>query len=317
MECRICQNDKKNKSYKVREMMYGFKDEFEYFQCSDCDCLQILNYPKNMDKYYSDNYYSKIQKNNGIKKIILNLRDKYSFYRKGLLGKILNEKFPNLALESLSFLDKKPNSKELKIVDIGCGAGNLLFTLREFGFENTLGVDPFISKEINYENGLKIVKGELSETKDKWDIVMFHHSFEHIPFQIKTLKNAKNLLTENGLCLIRIPVVSSYAWENYGVNWVQLDAPRHFYLHSIKSMEVLAKQCGMRLGKVEFDSETLQFWGSEQYLKDIPLNAKESYANGVKNSIFSSKEISEFAKRAKDLNKNQRGDQANFFLYKQ
>ena len=46
MICRICGNDKNNKPFEVREMLYGTKEKFDYFQCAECECLQISEYPK-------------------------------------------------------------------------------------------------------------------------------------------------------------------------------------------------------------------------------------------------------------------------------
>ena len=40
-ECRICNNPENNKSYFIREMYIGTREEFEYFECSKCGCLQI------------------------------------------------------------------------------------------------------------------------------------------------------------------------------------------------------------------------------------------------------------------------------------
>lgn len=65
---------------------------------------------------------------------------------------------------------------------------------------------------------------------------MFHHSFEHIADPFETLCSVRRLLS-SGTCLIRIPIVDSWAWENYGVNWIQIDAPRHFF-------SLLKKKCG-------------------------------------------------------------------------
>src|SRR6185437_9012453 len=100
--------------------------------------------------------------------------------------------------------------------------------------------------------------------------IMFHHSFEHIEDQIGTLAEVKSKLSPNGLCLIRIPV-AQWAWRHYGVNWVQLDAPRHFVIHTHESMIMAAEQAGLNIVNVEYDSTAFQFWGSELYRKDIPL----------------------------------------------
>lgn len=313
MKCRICGNEKDNQTYEAREMMFGYKDVFRYFQCSKCKCLQIEEFPSNMSKYYPDTYYSyqTISSRNKIKKFLSGLRDKYALSGKGLIGKLLYAKYPRENLRSLSFL---PVRKDTSILDVGCGGGALLYSLREIGMKNLLGVDPFIAKDIEYENGLRIQKKEIHDVEGKWDIVMFHHSFEHTSDPAKTLETASRLLTTNGYCVIRIPIASSYAWEHYRVNWVQLDAPRHLFLHSVESMNILADQAELDLCKVVYDSTSFQFWGSEQYINEIPLTDKRSYAQNPKTSIFSKREISTFAKRAKELNEREQGDQAIFYL---
>jgi len=32
----------------MREMMYGFRDEFIYIECSECGCLQIAEIPEDI-----------------------------------------------------------------------------------------------------------------------------------------------------------------------------------------------------------------------------------------------------------------------------
>jgi len=111
-------------------------------------------------------------------------------------------------------------------------------------------------------------------------------------------------------------VVSSYAWEKYGHNWVQLDAPRHLYLHTEKSIRAIAQKTGFEVKDITYDSYEFQFWGSEQYLNGISLKAPESLENGLERSIFTKKQIKEFKRVAADLNKKGAGDQACFYLYK-
>ena len=70
------------------------------------------------------------------------------------------------------------------------------------------------------------------------------------------------ILSENGVCIIRIPVKTKYIWNCYSVNWVQIDAPRHFFLHTLKSFELLVEKSGLSIQDVIFDSTEFQFWGS-------------------------------------------------------
>jgi len=322
--CRICGNNNKNKRYLINENMKGLNEVFTYFQCSKCGCLQIESFPLNISDYYFNNYYSYSENkfsnvNNFFVKIILNYILNYIIFNKGMLNKhlfnFLSLKYTTLlSLRAFSFI---PNlTKNSKILDVGCGTGGKLYILKNFGFRNLLGIDPFLKKDFHYKNGLNILKNDIYDVKGKWDIIILNHSFEHMKNPIKTLKKIKKLLSNKGFCVIRMPTTSSYAWKHYKENWVQIDAPRHFFLHSLKSIKILAKKTGFRLEKYIYDSRSFQFWGSEQNLKKIPLLSKNSYMINRKKSIFSKNTIRLFNKRTKNLNEINQGDQASYYLIK-
>lgn len=314
MICKICNNSENNEEFQIREMMFGFRDEFTYFECSKCGCLQIAETPKNMGKYYSANYYSfkKGESSNFIKQILKRKRAEYALFKKGLIGKAIYMKYPNPFFDMISRIGVNYNSR---ILDVGCGAGNLLYSLNETGFKNLVGVDPYINEEV-IDGDVKILKKTIHELPDneKFNLIISNHSFEHIPDQLETLLKISKILSEKGGCLIRMPVKTEYIWNRYGVNWVQIDAPRHFFIHTIKSFTYLAKKAGLVIKDITFDSTEFLFWGSEQYKRGIPLKAENSYSVNPKKSIFIKKQIKEFKKMAKELNKNNQGDQAAFYL---
>lgn len=315
-QCRICENKDGNTSFIAREMMYGLREEFQYFQCAKCECLQIAEFPKDMSKYYPGDYYSFSKydgkKFNGAKGAV-----KLKQYEAAVLGsdlyqnsfgKILGKK------EYKIFKDLKVD-KETQILDVGCGNGrNFLYPLAEMGFRNLLGCDPFLSETIQYENGLEIKNVSVFEIEGTYDIITYHHAFEHLQDPVQNLEKVRELLSDHGVCILRIPTVSSLAWEQYGTDWVQLDAPRHFFLHSKKSMAILAEKTGFELYKEDCDSSHFQFTGSEKYIKDIPLS--EPKRRGVVNSIERKTGNYKFGRIAKKLNKEGRGDQAAFYLRK-
>lgn len=317
MKCRICGNQKDNRQYDVKEMMYGYRDIHPYFQCSKCGCLQVLDITINIQKYYDATYYSyqPIQHKTNLKRLFIRLRNRYALFGRGLIGRILYSKYPTTEFNFLHPIWKGLGVAPT-ILDVGCGSGARLQSLREAGFRHLLGIDPFIEKDINYENGLIIKKQSIHEIKGEFDVVMFHHSFEHVPDPIETLHRTISLLAPGGYCVIRIPTVSSYAWRHYGVNWVQLDAPRHLYLHSVESIEILSNMTGFELRDIIYDSTEFQFWGSEQYSKDIPFKDDRSYSRNPKCSIFSEEDISSFKNQAYELNFAKQGDQAIFYLKK-
>lgn len=316
--CRICGNSVNNTPYAAREMMFGFRDEFEYFQCSKCECLQVTEIPENLDKYYPINYYSfskpVLPKPNKIKWFCKRQRTRHYLSGKGIIGIIMLTLFGDPDLPNWV----KPAGIHLnsKILDVGCGAGHFLVFLQSQGFSNLTGVDPYIDQDYYYDNGVRILKNEIGDLKESFDFIMLHHSFEHLADPINTFKALHEKTACNGLVLIRIPIVPSFAWRKYKTNWVGLDAPRHLFLHSIKSMELLSKRAGFEVESIEFDSTELQFFGSEQYIKDIPLRDPKSYRNGIDNSIFTENDIKKFQMKAEELNVAKEGDSACFLLRK-
>ena len=82
-------------------------------------------------------------------------------------------------------------------------------------------------------------------------------------------------------------------------------------------MKMLSRKAGFQIFDMEFDSTEFQFWGSEQYLKDIPLFSEKSYLVNKETSIFSQDQIADFNKEAEILNKEGDGDSACFYLVKQ
>src|SRR5919198_5479412 len=85
MNCQICGNHANNIDYKVKEMMLGLREEFTYFLCGKCRCLQIRDLPENMKKYYiSERYYSFLP----LRKLD-SILTKPSFYQKGLFYYVL------------------------------------------------------------------------------------------------------------------------------------------------------------------------------------------------------------------------------------
>ncbi len=316
MQCRICGSQAQHRNYIAKEMMLGLRDEHAYFQCSACDCLQIQTIPQDLSRYYPTNYYSyhtATAHTNKLKQKLMQLRDKAAVTGQSLLGKLLNTHIPNAKLATLRPTGITPQSA---ILDVGCGAGHLLNTLQTIGFKNLLGIDPFNGEDIQYANGLRIEKRDIFTEQGQWDLVMFHHSFEHLPEQQATLKQVYSLVKPGGMVLLRIPTVSSWAWQEYGTHWVQLDAPRHLYLHSLASLTRLAEQCGFVVEQVIYDSNALQFWGSQQYQQDIPLRDPRSWAENPANSLFTQTQIAQFEQQAHTLNQVQQGDQAAFYLRK-
>jgi SAM-dependent methyltransferase len=309
--CRICGKGNNSEEYILKEMMFGTKDEFCYFKCSNCGCLQIKEFPSDIQSYYPSTYLPRAEYS-AIKRYLRKQRDLYTFRRKGILGKILSGLFGFPA--EYRWFDDAGFSKDDDILEVGCGRGDLLKLLYEAGFKNLLGIDPFIEKDLFYDKKFNILKKDLSQINKTFDWIMFHHSFEHLQNPHETFEKLKKVINERGKILIRIPLIDSYAWEKYKTDWVQLDAPRHFFLYTIKSIEYISQLYGFIIKRIVYDSDSFQFWGSEQYKRNIPLMSPNSLFIKQNNSVFSNEVLQEFTKKANELNQNGQGDRASIYI---
>jgi 2-polyprenyl-3-methyl-5-hydroxy-6-metoxy-1,4-benzoquinol methylase len=323
MKCRLCGCENKFDSLRVKELEMGFRDEFEYCFCKVCGTLQIKSIPEDLSKYYPSGYYSfkSPRKNSNIKRKLKKFRDLYGLYgdKLNILGHLLSVLYPlDTQLLSLRPIIKTLNTNS-QILDVGCGEGAFLSRLANLGFKNLKGVDPFIANDKILNNGVNLYKTSLIELNKTsiYNLIMFHHSFEHLtesPY--KVLRKCNKLLTENGYLIIRMPTTSSFAWERYRENWVGIQAPRHIMIYSIRGFEILAKKTGFMINSISFDSTFFTLVASEQYKRNIALNDDNSYFVNPEKSIFTKKDIEHYKKITLDLNKKCRGDMICVILKK-
>jgi SAM-dependent methyltransferase len=290
-------------------MMYGSGEVFLYTECADCGCLQINAVPAELGKYYPQDYYSFSIGSTIKDKIRTRLkaaRTRFLMTGRGFIGRLIARRFPDDRIETLKLVRLSPSEK---ILDIGCGSGELVFDLRSLGY-SAFGADPFLKVDPNAQGDPILHKGTIHDVTGTFGLVMMHHSFEHLDEPTKVLLKTRELLAPGGQALIHIPTAQSYVWQHYRTNWVGLDAPRHLYLHTIKSMSILAEQAGLRIDKVVYSSGGGQFWQCEQRAKGVVLKHDVPYHSA---DIPKAERIAN-QRKADELNAQQLGDQVCFVL---
>lgn len=323
MNCRICDYSITEKPLAVKEMMFGTGHSYLYLHCSNCGCLQIAEPEHDSSRLYPSNYYSfNTYKHSGIissiKKLIIRYSVAKALGHNSLVAFFLAD--PERSCGAYSLAGRI--TKSSVILDVGCGDGKLIDALFWCGYKSVTGVDPYLPEDI--DNGkYQRLKKNLEDIggEQQYDIIMMHHSFEHVEHPYETFANIKRLLRQDGLCIIRIPVSDSYAFEKYRENWVQLDAPRHIFLHTNKSINMLAEKCGLKVSSINNDSGLFQFAGSEQYKRGIPIHASNSFFVSPqkklfynKKHIFSKDALQLFKKEAERLNNEGLGDQRIYYI---
>jgi len=312
--CCVCGSASCAELLTARERMFGLGGAFPYVQCRDCGSLQIAAIPPDLGRYYTDGYYSfqaGAAEAGGFKRAVRRLRDRHALFGSGgALGRWLAARFPYPELAGIGRV--RGLTLDTRILDVGCGAGCLLRALHGHGFTSLAGVDPFIPADLDAAPGVRVLKRHVHELEGLWDLVMFHHSLEHVPDPTATLRHCLARLAPGGQMLIRVPIVPSAAFERYRECWVGLDAPRHLFIPSLAGIERMARALGLRVGPVTHDSTELQFWGSERYLQDLPLAPRAE--GGPQRDAFPARRLAAWRREARRLNEAGRGDQAAIVL---
>lgn len=315
--CEICGETHGHRFHYPHEMMFGTNEVFEYMECGYCGCLQITHIPDHLERYYPEHgYYSYKQLNKKkLSGIVAHLRMRRT---KCFLGEYdpIGFALSKISKESEHFRWFRRGSVSIdsKIADIGCGSGRLLLKLQRDGFRNLLGIDPYIKEDINYGSGLRVLKRSIYELDGVFDYLMLHHSFEHMPYPVRVLEVLRKSISSRGTLLIRIPVADCFARRKYGIHWMAWDAPRHLFLHTVRSMHVLAERTGFRIMHLEYDSSLAQFASSELYLRGIPFKDQTRFQPGRSTESFTQAEWDDYGRWAKVLNSQRDGDTACFYL---
>lgn len=314
--CLLCGNTTGNTDYKVKEMQLGLQDEFTYARCGNCGTMQLITVPEDFNRYYpNENYYSfnmDAPKTNA--SFFKKVQAEYLLYGKyPLVGKLLTIGYH--LNEQLEWLKLTKAAYDNAILDVGTGNGSLLVKYATLGFQNLTGIDPFIN-ESKTAGKVRILKKSLFEIDGQFDIIMLHHSLEHMFEPLKALKKVYDLLTPGGRALIRIPVMDNYGWNTYGEYWCGLDAPRHIFIPTENSLKQLATGAGFQIDRFYYDSYDYVIWCSEQYKKGIALHDARSWAIRPDQSMFTKRQIRAFRTKMAEENKKMNGDMAALYLRK-
>jgi 2-polyprenyl-3-methyl-5-hydroxy-6-metoxy-1,4-benzoquinol methylase len=139
------------------------------------------------------------------------------------------------------------HSAGMKILDLGCGDGRTLWSLRELGCDVT-GVDfDGTAVAVARSRGLDIRIGSLEDQEfrqDIFDAVVLSHVIEHLPKPEDVLNEIFRILKPGGQVRLLTPNAVAWGHTRYGRDWMALDPPRHLNIFSPRSLQTMIKRVG-------------------------------------------------------------------------
>ena len=186
-----------------------------------------------------------------------------------------------------------------KILDIGCGTGELLAYFKNREWE-AVGIEPSNSARKIAREKYKIevdgIDGLKKLGSGDFDIVSMWHVLEHVYDLQERMQTVYRLLKSNGKAFIALPMIDSPDSLKFGKYWAGLDVPRHLHHFSSNTFELLTKRNDFRIVAkypMKFDSFYVSWLSYQAKGKSLafPLGLAQGLLSNLradKNSNYSS-----------------------------
>ena len=124
-----------------------------------------------------------------------------------------------------------------RVLDVGCGRGELLARLKDHRGCSCTGTDinPDVLARVQRDFGVPVLHGTLDELAlppASFDLVTMTEYLEHEPRPGSMIAHAHRLLRPGGLLAIEVPDITGPPGRWFRQNWWQIDAPRHLMFFS-------------------------------------------------------------------------------------
>ncbi len=188
---------------------------FSIYNCSGCGLGYTTPQPNDLKKYYDRSYYGNRH----------GFTEKYCIKRR---SKIVSSTIKN--------------GKGKKLLDIGCGDGSFIKSLKTTGW-NVSGTE--INPDYDLFNNLAVKeKIEDFAGSEPFDCITMWHTLEHMPDTKKVFTGIYSLLAPNGKLIIAVPNKKSIQARLFKNKWLHLDVPRHIYHFDADSLKCCLKSNG-------------------------------------------------------------------------
>lgn len=209
MKCLICQSE--------RIIYLYLFSTYKFYKCQNCQIIFIHPFPtsKKLDQYYKNFQYN------------------LGFESENIIRSDANRSLNNIE----NMIERR---KEIRILDIGCGAGFLLDEARKRNWI-VRGIDSS-KKATQYAlRALKIpvINESFMKCKidnQKYDVITLIQVIEHLPNPVRFFNKVYKLLNKNGILCIATPNINSFLSKIMKKDFNYLIPPEHLFYYSDKSL---------------------------------------------------------------------------------
>ena len=246
----------------LQDRLVGSPGNWRLLRCANAACelawLDPVPNPAQLAAAYS-NYYTHAfrEGNSPLRRLYDRLRVGYLSFRFGYcaeskarwekLGGRLLACLPHRRAAfdaSVMWLPATPGGK---VLEVGCGNGNLLKNLQMLGWQ-VQGVEPDPNAaKIAASRNLPVRCGELAEQDfppHSFDAIVMSHVIEHIADPIAFLQACRRLLKPGGRLIMLTPNLNAIGHRWFGRDWLHLDPPRHLNLFTQESLAAACTLAG-------------------------------------------------------------------------
>lgn len=147
------------------------------------------------------------------------------------------------------FLKAIPRDKPLEILDVGCGAGNMIHHLAQYGRVRGIEVDARpvkIAQQRGYDVRLGDATQEIPFPDASFDLVTALDVIEHVEADEKILREAFRVLRPNGCLLITTPAFQ-WLWSHND------DLNAHKRRYTARALQEKMERTGFRNNRISYN----------------------------------------------------------------